>query len=586
MGYLRDAELGASFKPFAAFREYFGFVPKLFRAQSLLPRVIEAEAALASGLLFTHRALTQIEKERILLVQAAAHGSSYWVATHHQMLQLLGVPEQRIDQLIADYRQAGLAPAETALLDFTFTLGTRDEVTKLRAHGWSDESILEAVLTTAWGHFARTLAIGLGVAPDFPPRPVAGRGIPVPAVDDGSGPHISTPQRSAEEFAPFAFFREQFGFIPNIYRAQTLRPDVLEAEAGAIRAVLLSEDALTRVQKECILLVVSAANRNTYFVAVHGEIVRGLGIAEEESDQIAVDHQRAHLAAPNKALLDFARKLAIEPAVFRLEDMQTLRQHGFSDEQILEAVVMTALTCFLNTLQVGLGTIPDFRPRRVFPSFSAKTAHLLTPDSRLNQGDIVVDPDAEPVAKVQGGDLNAFEELINRHSRRVYRTLMGILGNPEEARDAMQDTFLKAFQHIGKFERRSRFGTWLVTIASNTGLQRLRERKSLASLDDDGFESDEGFRPRQIQAWTDDPEQLYSKAEMRTLVESSVMKLPAKYRVVLVLRDMEQLSNEEAAAALGLGLPALKARLLRGRLMVRETLAPHFAESSKGAARD
>jgi RNA polymerase sigma-70 factor (ECF subfamily) len=179
---------------------------------------------------------------------------------------------------------------------------------------------------------------------------------------------------------------------------------------------------------------------------------------------------------------------------------------------------------------------------------------------------------------VQGGDLNAFEELMNRHSQRVYRTLVGILGNPDEARDAMQDTFLKVFQHLAGFEGRSKFSTWLVSVASNTAIQRLRERKPMESLDESAPD-EEGFRPRQVQAWTDDPEQLYSQAEMRSLIENGVMKLPVKYRVVLMLRDIEQLPIEEAASALGLGIPAIKARLLRGRLMLREALAPHFIPS-------
>ena len=170
---------------------------------------------------------------------------------------------------------------------------------------------------------------------------------------------------------------------------------------------------------------------------------------------------------------------------------------------------------------------------------------------------------------------------MNRHSRRVYRTLLGVLGDPEEARDAMQDTFLKAFQHLSGFQGRSSFSTWLVSIASNTGLQRLRERKPAESLDEAGPDSEDGFRPRQVQSWTDNPEQLYSKAEMRALVENGVMRLPAKYRVVLVLRDLEQMSTEETAAALGLGISALKARILRGRLMLREALAPHFAARTK-----
>ncbi len=140
----------------------------------------------------------------------------------------------------------------------------------------------------------------------------------------------------------------------------------------------------------------------------------------------------------------------------------------------------------------------------------------------------------------------------------------------------MQDTFLKAFQHLAGFEGRSKFSTWLLSITTNTAIQRLRERRPMESLDETSNE--ESFRPRQFQAWTDDPERLCSRAEMRSLVENGVMSLPAKYRVVLILLDLEQLSLEEAAAILGLGIPAIKARRLRGRLMLREALAPHFSQ--------
>jgi RNA polymerase sigma-70 factor (ECF subfamily) len=160
--------------------------------------------------------------------------------------------------------------------------------------------------------------------------------------------------------------------------------------------------------------------------------------------------------------------------------------------------------------------------------------------------------------------------------------LVALLGNPDEAKDAVQDTFLKAFQNLPRFERRAKFSTWLVSIASNTGLQKLRERKGFESLDEGTGENDE-FRPRQIRAWGDDPETMYSKSERRTLVEQAIGRLPVKYRVVLVLRDVQQVTTEDAAAALGLGVPALKARLLRGRLMLREALAPHFAQGAESA---
>ena len=306
-----------------------------------------------------------------------------------------------------------------------------------------------------------------------------------------------------------------------------------------------------------------------------------MGVPLETADRIAVEHKRAGLSETDVAILDFAFRLACEPSGFGAEDWIKLRSRGCTDEQIVEAVVITGLTKFLNTLQFGIGAVPDFEPRIALPVEAPKIANLFVATDRPTEGGKTFDPDAEAVAKVRSGDSDVFEELVTRHSRRVYRTLLGILGSPEEARDAMQDTFLKAYQHLDKFQGRSKFSTWLVSIASNTGLQILRDRKPLQSLDEEKSEADESARPRQVRAWTDDPEQLYSKSETRALVEQNVLKLPAKYRVVLMLRDIEQLSIEETAAALNLGIPALKSRHLRGRLMLREALTPHFA-AAKG----
>ena len=150
-----------------------------------------------------------------------------------------------------------------------------------------------------------------------------------------------------------------------------------------------------------------------------------------------------------------------------------------------------------------------------------------------------------------------------------------MLGNAEEARDATQDTFLKAFEHIDKFEARSRFSTWLMSIAINTGTEQLRRRRPIESLDES--EDEKSFRPRQVQSWVDDPEQALAKSQVNALVRKGVLRLPEKYRVALLLRDIDQLSTEDTAEALGLSVPATKARVLRGRLMLRESLAPHFS---------
>jgi RNA polymerase sigma-70 factor (ECF subfamily) len=180
--------------------------------------------------------------------------------------------------------------------------------------------------------------------------------------------------------------------------------------------------------------------------------------------------------------------------------------------------------------------------------------------------------------------LEAFEELARRHTQLIYRALIAILGDVAEAQDAMQDTLLSAFKHVGRFEGRSKFSTWLVSIARNAALQRLRARRFTESLDSTDVDEDRNFRPRQIAAWLDNPEQCYSRSEIQRLVERGLLELPAKYRTVVMLRDVEHFSTEDVARQLRLSVPAVKTRLLRGRLMLREWLVPYMTRSSKGVA--
>lgn len=376
-----------------------------------------------------------------------------------------------------------------------------------------------------------------------------------------------------------ATLKRNFGLAPRVYRAQLLRPDLVDAQVRLLDRLLFSKGALSRVQKEFILLAVSAENNNTYFPALHCQTLQFLGVKPQQSEQVAIDHRDANLSESDIVLLDFARKLtAVGSRSFTEHDVESLREANFTDEQILEAVVMVGMTQLLNCIQSGLGTELDFKPRLIFPLKEvnpplASERQILEPELA---GDFVSDdPDFEIVARVKNGDTDAFEELVRKHGRRVYRSLLGILGHADEAEDALQDAFLKAFQHLAEFENRSRFSTWLVRIAINTGLQRMRSRKDIDSLD----EENEEFRPRNIQAWTDTPEESYSREELRRLVEREVMKLPVKYRVALMLRDLEELSTEETALALGLSVPGVKARVLRGRLMLRESMVQYFSKA-------
>jgi RNA polymerase sigma-70 factor (ECF subfamily) len=585
MSYLQEVDLGGAFPPFVSFEEHFGVVPNLFRAQTLLPRVLEGEAELMGAVLFKDSILSRIQKESILLAVGVEYQSNYCVALHYQVLRSLGVPVSQLDQIVIYNRKAALSTSDAALLDFAIKLAmrapwlSREDIELLRDRGFNDESILEAILVTSLASFLSTLSTGLSPSPDFEPRviPVSNHTSPPKGAYVGGtgGPYLRAVERSPESFPPFAIFLERFGFIPNLSRAQTLRPDVLEAEVELFGNVLGPKDVLSHVQKECILLVAAAANLNTYCVADHCEMLHIMGLSREEADQIALDHHEADLPKETKALLDFALKLAGRRFRIGSEDIDELIGHGFTEEHILETVAVTALNNFLNTLQMGLGTTPDVKPRHVY---TLKDALPALAEEYPTEG-AKIDPDASLVARVQAGDLDAFEELVIRHSRRVHRTLVGIVGNVQEAQDAFQETFLKAFRYIGSFEGRSTFSRWLLSIASNTALQCLRERKPLESFDEE--DHGEEFHPRFVRAWGDNPEQLYSEAERRELVERAVMGLPSKYRVVLVLRDIEQVSTGEAAAALNLEIPTVKSRLLRARLMLREALAPHFATSAK-----
>ncbi len=164
-------------------------------------------------------------------------------------------------------------------------------------------------------------------------------------------------------FPPFVAFHQAYGFVPNLYRAQTLRPDFLPVEMDLIGTILRKEGALSRRQKEYILLVSAAANQNTYCVTVHSEFARLQGLTDPDPDELAADHRSTDLPDADKALLDFAVKLTLQSSEVSDEDVQVLRRHGFGDQQILEAVAMVALNSFFNLLAAGLGAVPDAAPK-------------------------------------------------------------------------------------------------------------------------------------------------------------------------------------------------------------------------------
>jgi RNA polymerase sigma-70 factor (ECF subfamily) len=183
------------------------------------------------------------------------------------------------------------------------------------------------------------------------------------------------------------------------------------------------------------------------------------------------------------------------------------------------------------------------------------------------------------VAAAQSGDVSAFEELVGRYERKIFRLTQNITQNHEDAEDSMQEAFLKAYEHLHEFQGNSRFYTWLVRIAVNQALMKLRKRRpNVVSLDEE-IDTGEETVPRDVQDWGPSPEDRYEQTELGGILSKAIAELDPPFRVVFQLRDIEELSTEETAEALDLSIPAVKSRLLRARLRLRQKLDRTFRRS-------
>ncbi len=185
--------------------------------------------------------------------------------------------------------------------------------------------------------------------------------------------------------------------------------------------------------------------------------------------------------------------------------------------------------------------------------------------------------EATLVSEAKAGSYAAFEELVNRYEKKIYRLALNITASPEDAEDVLQETFLKAFEHLPEFREDSRFYTWIVRIAVNEGLMKLRKRRSDRTVPWGEVEDEDGeTMPRDFADWKPNPEQLLAQTELETILRNAAQTLPHTFRAVFYLRDVEGLSTEETAQLLNLTAGAVKARLFRARLRLREELSKVF----------
>jgi len=190
------------------------------------------------------------------------------------------------------------------------------------------------------------------------------------------------------------------------------------------------------------------------------------------------------------------------------------------------------------------------------------------------------------VRAAKSGDISAFEQLVKLYDRNIFRLAQHITQNREDAEDVVQEAFLKAYTHLNGFQEQSKFYTWLVRIAVNESLMKLRRRRAdkTVSLDQE-IEGEENSMPREVNDWRPNPEQVYNQAEMNQILTKTIGGLPGGFRTVFVLRDVEGLSTEETAEALQLSVPAVKSRLLRARLQLRERLSKYFQKTKVSEAK-
>lgn len=200
---------------------------------------------------------------------------------------------------------------------------------------------------------------------------------------------------------------------------------------------------------------------------------------------------------------------------------------------------------------------------------------MVQPSSQ--QSELTALDDQALVRRAQAGDVQAYGELVSRYERNIFRLARHITQNQEDAEDVLQETFLKAYEHLKEFLGQSKFYTWLVRIAVNESLMKLRKRKTRKTVSlDDTIDTGEETIAREIAVWEENPEERYSREELNKILDEAVDSLSPIFRAVFVLRDIEELSTEETANALNISIPAVKSRLLRARLQLRDKLTRFF----------
>lgn len=201
-----------------------------------------------------------------------------------------------------------------------------------------------------------------------------------------------------------------------------------------------------------------------------------------------------------------------------------------------------------------------------------------------------VDSDRGLVADAKAGRFAAFEQLVSRYERRVFATVYRIVGRREDAEDVVQDTFASVIEHLPDFREEASFYTWLMRIAVNHALKRLRKDRRWLNAGDGATAANDSYgelsHPEFIAPWRENPEVVAEQHEVQKLLREALDELDEKYRAVFVLRDIEERPTAEVAELLGISEANVKVRLLRARLQLRERITRTLGDESRQLVHD
>jgi RNA polymerase sigma-70 factor (ECF subfamily) len=208
----------------------------------------------------------------------------------------------------------------------------------------------------------------------------------------------------------------------------------------------------------------------------------------------------------------------------------------------------------------------------------------MTVDSAEFAVTAVANDDLDLVHATKNGDVAAFEQLVKRYDRKLLRIAQSVTHNREDSQDAVQEAFLKAYQNLAAFREDSQFSTWLIRITVNQSLMKLRKQRATreSSLDED-FQAEGNILPIEVTDWAPNPEQLYWASELRDILIKCLEELSPILRTVFVLRDIEGLTTDQTVEVLNVSQTAVKARLWRARLQLREGLTQYFGQQTHAA---